>query len=238
MSGCAESGAPVRESQKASSEPNMHVHRFQRALNREADLHYLLYLPEGYGSGDSHWPLVLFLHGAGERGDDIERVKIHGPARLIAQGKKFPFILVAPQCPEDEAWDSRVLAALLDEVQARYRVDENRIYCTGLSMGGYGTWALAMAEPQRFAAIVPICGGGCLQQLFVQRIRHLPVWCFHGAQDAVVPISESQVLVNKLKQTGGNVRFTTYPDAGHDAWTQTYDDPAVWEWLLSRKRTP
>lgn len=238
MSGCAESGTPVREVQKAPFAPGQHVLRFERTLSQVVVLPYLLYLPEGYGADDSRWPLVLFLHGAGERGRDIERVRIHGPAKLIAQGRKFPFILVAPQCPEYEVWDTRVLAALLDEVIGRYRVDEDRVYCTGLSMGGYGTWALAMAQPRRFAAIVPICGGGCLQQLLVARLKPVPVWCFHGAKDPVVPLAESQVLVNGLKETGGNVRFTVYPDAGHDAWTQTYEDPAVWDWLLSQRRTP
>jgi predicted peptidase len=218
--------------------PGQQVQHFEHTAQRLMRLDYLLYLPEDYGAKNRVWPLVLFLHGAGERGSDIERVKIHGPAGLIEKGKAFPFILVSPQCPDDQVWDPYVLDALLDEVIAGYKVDPDRVYCTGLSMGGYGTWAMAMAYPRRFAAIVPICGGGCLQQLLVPRIRHLPVWCFHGAKDSVVPLSESQILVDQLKECGGDVRFTLYPDAGHDAWTQTYDDPEVYAWLLAHRRRP
>lgn len=220
----------------AAAHPGQHVQRLERTVTRTIRCQYLLYLPVDYTKDDRRWPLVLFLHGAGERGDDVERVKIHGPPKLAAGGKEFPFILVSPLCPKDEWWSPMVLNTLLDEVQAQYRVDERRIYVTGLSMGGFGTWALAIESPHRFAAIAPICGGGDARALFVGRIKHLPTWVFHGARDEVVPIEQSQRMVDALTTCGGNVKFTVYPEAGHDAWTQTYENPEFYGWLLAQQR--
>jgi predicted peptidase len=196
-------------------------------------LNYLLYLPKDY-SNEKAYPLVLFLHGAGERGSSIEKVKMHGPPKLIAEGKDFPFILVSPQCPLNERWDVEQLSELLDYIEEEYNVDENRIYITGLSMGGYGAWKMAQSFPDRFAAIVPICGGGDFSNACV--IKHLPVWTFHGAKDRVVFLQESERMVNALKRCNGNVRFTVYPDATHDSWTETYNNPEVFEWMLRQVR--
>ncbi len=196
---------------------------------------FWLYLPEGYSREGNPWPLMLFLHGAGERGDDLERVKVHGPPKLVDQGKSLPFLIVSPQAPEDHWWSTDYLVALLDAVEKAYHVDPDRIYVTGLSMGGFGTWDLAVAQPDRFAAIAPICGGGDPEA--VCAIRHVPVWVFHGAKDTVVPISRSEEMVEALKACGGQVRFTVYPEAGHDAWTVTYDNPEFYAWLLSQRRT-
>ncbi len=121
---------------------------------------YLLYLPEGYAEQEASWPLLLFLHGAGERGDSLDLVNVHGPPKLIEQGQGFPFIVVSPQCPVEQRWSVKTLDKLLNDIAAQYRVDEDRIYVTGLSMGGFGTWNLAARFPHRFAAIAPICGGG------------------------------------------------------------------------------
>ncbi len=198
-------------------------------------MHYLLYLPKDYAQQD-RWPLLLFLHGAGERGADLERVKVHGPPKLIAAGKEFPLIVVSPQCPEGQWWQPHELAALVDEIVEKYKVDQDRIYVTGLSMGGYGTWSLAGFAPHRFAAIVPICGGG--DPRIVRSLSRLPVWVFHGAKDSVVPLSASVEMVEALQRARGNVKFTVYPDADHDSWTQAYDSPELYTWLLSQKRTP
>jgi predicted peptidase len=201
----------------------------------QVKMNYLLYLPKDYEeSGSRRWPLVLFLHGAGESGNDLNKVKVHGPPKLVAAGKQFPFILVSPQSP-GFGWNVPALKALLDEVEKRYRVDPERIYVTGLSMGGFGTWALAAAYPEHFAAIVPICGGGDPRQ--APRLKHLAVWVFHGAKDKVVPLKRSEEMVQALKKAGGNVRFTIYPDAGHDAWTATYNNPELYTWLLEQRRT-
>ncbi|MCB0264904.1 MAG: prolyl oligopeptidase family serine peptidase [Calditrichaeota bacterium] len=195
---------------------------------------YLLYLPQNYETSKDKWPLMLFLHGAGERGDDLEKVKVHGPPKLVANGKEFPFVLVSPQCPEGMWWSTDVLDALLNEITENYNIDENRIYVTGLSMGGFGTWALAEKYPHRFAAIAPVCGGG--DPAAVPTFSHLPVWVFHGAKDNVVPIDRSEAMVNELKKNGADVQFTVYPEAGHDSWTETYDNPALYEWFLKQRR--
>ena len=225
----------VGDSRRPSAGAGQYALTLDREVTRRVVCRYLLYLPDGYAeSEERRWPLILFLHGAGERGDDIEKVKLHGPPKLIAQGRRLPFIVVSPQCPAGEWWSCEVLDALLCEVETRYRVDRDRVYVTGLSMGGFGTWDLALKYPDRFAAIAPICGRG--MPLLAERIRHLPVWVFHGARDDVVPIEESQRMVDALKRCGGNVKFTIYPDAGHDAWTETYNNPALYEWFLQNRR--
>jgi len=200
-------------------------------------LKYLFYVPEDYAKSRKPWPVVLFLHGAGERGDDLEKVKVHGPPRLAAQGKKLSFIGISPQCPERAWWTSEVdvLKALLDDIAAKYNVDENRVYLTGLSMGGFGTWALAIDQPTRFAAIAPICGKGDPAKVAV--LKDVPTWVFHGAKDNVVPLKESQVMVDALRAAGGNPKFTIYPEAGHDSWTETYNSEEFWKWLLDQRRS-
>jgi predicted peptidase len=193
---------------------------------------YLLYLPRGYGEDAARrWPLVLFLHGAGERGTNLDDVKRHGLARVLEEGLDLPAIAVSPQCLPDARWSSRTLSALLDEIERTHAVDLDRVYLTGLSMGGFGVWALAIAEPHRFAALVPVCGGG--DPAAVCRIQHLPVWTFHGEQDEVVPVARTREMVDALAACGGNVRLTIYPDLAHDSWTDTYANPKLYTWLLS-----
>lgn len=211
---------------------------FQKEITKTVELKYLLHLPKGYGENeDQRWPLILFLHGAGERGDDINKVKVHGPPKLIEQGKDLPFIVVSPQCPTESWWTEQLdaLTALLDDIQAKYAVDPDRVYLTGLSMGGFGSWALGCRHPERFAAIAPICGGG--EWFLAPRLKNVPVWVFHGAKDNVVPIRESQEMVDALKRAGGDVQFTIYPEAQHDSWTETYNNPKLFEWFLSHRRT-
>ena len=210
------------------------VSKITSRITMDVSTQYLLYLPEGYGQ-KKEWPLLLFLHGAGERGSNIEIVKRHGPPKLVEQGKHFPFILVSPQCPEDETWSVRTLGALIENLRSKYNVDPARIYVTGLSMGGFGTWKLAIAYPNQFAAIAPICGGGDSSSVCV--LKDTPTWVFHGKQDRVVPIERSESLVRALKSCGGNVKFTVYPDAGHDSWTETYNNSQFFDWLLSQKLT-
>lgn len=209
--------------------------QFEQEITIKAKLNYLLYLPEGYAADGKAWPLMLFLHGAGESGNDVQRVKLHGPPKLVETRKDFPFILVSPQSP-GRGWDPRMLGALLDHVEANYRVDKDRIYVTGLSMGGFGTWTLAAADPGRFAAIAPICGGG--NPADAEKLKNLPIWVFHGAKDPVVPASRSEDMVTALESAGAkNVKLTLYPDAGHDAWTETYNNAELYEWLLKQHRS-
>ena len=211
------------------------AHSFEKEIKITLSANYLLYLPQDYTeSNDKNFPLVLFLHGAGERGDDLEKVKIHGLPKLINEGKEFPFIVVSPQCPENMFWNADVLSALLDEIEANYRIDTNRVYVTGLSMGGNGTWSLALAEPHRFAAIAPVCGWSVPSVACT--IKHLPIWVFHGAKDQVVPISASEQMVERLKSCGSSVKFTVYPEANHDSWTETYNNEELYKWLLEQSK--
>ena len=159
----------------------------EKEITQAVRTKYLLFVPKDYHARpDRSFPLILFLHGAGERGDDLDLVARHGPPKIVRQREDFPFIVVSPQCPAEQWWRAQPLAVLLDEVQARLRVDPDRIYLTGLSMGGYGVWEMALTYPHRFAAIAPVCGGGV--PLCIARIAHLPAWVFHGAEDDVVPV--------------------------------------------------
>jgi predicted peptidase len=205
----------------------------------EPVLPHLVYLPADYDKDASkRWPMLLCLHGKGERGDNISQLKEAGLLSRLeydaAFRKSFPFIVIAPQCREGDWWSSHELARLLDDAEAKYRVDTDRQYVTGMSMGGYGTWALANEFPDRFAAIAPICGGGDTTE--AARLAHVPVWAFHGAKDSIVPFWESDHMVKALRTLGDEVQFTVYPDTGHDAWTAAYATNELYGWLLSHSR--
>lgn len=200
-------------------------------------LGYLLYLPPGYADQpDKKWPVVFFLHGSGERGTALELVKFHGLPRVIDQGQDFPFIAVAPQLPLKDRWIYQLenLDRIYAEILANYRVSSEQVYLTGMSNGGQGTWAWTLAHPERFAAIVPICGRSFPDP--ASQLKHLPIWVFHGAKDDVVPLEESNSMVEALQEVGADVRLTVYPEAGHDSWTVTYANPELYEWLLSHHR--
>jgi predicted peptidase len=222
------------------------VEQFQGRRTEDLKAEYLLFLPKGYDvKAEKHWPLMLFLHGAGERGNDIWKVAVHGPPKQVAVNPDFPFILVSPQCPAGQIWSDDLVLGLLDDVTRRYAVDTNRVYLTGLSMGGYATWSLGLKHPERFAAIVPICGGGELITILLaegdsaKALKTLGVWAFHGGKDPVVPVEESRRMVNALKHAGlTDVNLTVYPEAGHDSWTEAYKDPALYGWLLRHERKP
>ena len=222
--------------QKEALSGAQRAQKLDTTISKRVACDYLLYLPVGYGEKEQVWPLMMFLHGAGERGSDLNKVKVHGPPKLVEAGKDLPFIIVSPQCPEGDWWTDKneVLITLLDDIAGRYDVDTERIYLTGLSMGGYGTWALAAAHSERFAAIVPICGGG--KRFMAWRLKDVPVWAFHGARDNLVPVSESEEIVNALKAQGAEAKLTVYPEAGHDSWTETYNNPELYDWLLRHRR--
>ncbi|MCL2741306.1 MAG: dienelactone hydrolase family protein [Oscillospiraceae bacterium] len=216
------------------------------SIRKELDLRYWLHLPKGYATAAAKirsYPLIIFLHGAGERGEDLEKVTIHGIPRLIKEGSdvlsEYEFILACPQCPQEYWWDTMVDLGFLDGFvegcMKGLRVDTSRIYLTGLSMGGYGTWALARRNPRAFAAIAPICGGTQADD-GLAAIKDMPIWAFHGAKDDVVRLSGSADAVNKIYGLGGGdkVRLTVYPDADHDSWSMTYSHPRLYEWMFSQ----
>jgi len=193
---------------------------------------YLLFLPKDYSPDGKPSPLMLFLHGAGERGSgNLELVKKHGPPKIVEKKPGFRFIVVSPQCPKGQRFDTRLLSALLDEITKKYHVDRKRVYVTGLSMGGSGTWALANAEPGRFAAIVPICG---LAPIEPKRFRSLSTWVVVGGKDRPQLVESLKQTVERLKKTKAPVRFTLHPELGHDSWTVTYNDPKLYKWLLEQ----
>jgi predicted peptidase len=231
-------GCAQIEKNKMSSAPpgTQHSQVFKKKITRTVSCDYLLFLPEDYGKKQQRWPLMVFLHGAGERGSDLKKVKVHGPPKIVENKKDFPFIVVSPQCPEGDWWTDKVevLINLVDDIAARYKVDKKRIYLTGLSMGGYGTWSLASAYPERFAAMAPICGGG--SRIMSLRLKDIPIWVFHGAKDRVVPLEESEDMVNAIRKRGGNVKFTIYPDAGHDSWTDSYNNQELYDWFLEHRK--
>ncbi len=209
--------------------------KLERKVTVTVKADYLLYLPKDYGKDPAKkWPVILFLHGSGERGEDLNLVKLHGPPKVIEQGMDLPFVVVSPQCPSNQWWEPSTVVALLDEVIEKYHVDPDRAYLTGLSMGGFGTWDTAIAYPNRFAAIAPICGSG--NPYRAPALKNVPTWVFHGEKDDRVPIAAGAQMVSVLKQVGGDVKFTRYPDAGHDSWTQTYAHRALYDWFLQHKR--
>ena len=203
------------------------------SFENELNMNFLLYFPENY-TPDKEWPLLIFLHGIGERGDDLEKVKIHGPPQKIEQGHEYPFVVAAPQCPVDSRWSVSKLDNWLTWLLTQIPVDEKRIYLTGLSMGGLGTWAWAADRPDRFAAIAPICGGGEVRS--AEMLKNLPIWVFHGARDQVIPISRSQEMVDAIDSLGGNIKFTIYHDATHNSWTKTYNNPELVSWFLKHHK--
>lgn len=216
------------------------THTLNKTIEKALTLDYWLHMPEA-ASETEKWPLMLFLHGAGERGD-MQLVKKHGPMKRIDAGHDYKFIVAAPLCPLDTTWELLVdeLMALLDEISTNYPVDQKRVYLTGLSMGGFGSWNLARLHPERFAAVAPICGGMPWlvdKTRAAQTLKTMPIWAFHGAKDPVVSVEMTREMVKVLMEAGGNVNYTEYPDLLHDSWTVTYDNPELYEWFLQQEKS-
>lgn len=217
--------APFREGQ------------YPHAAEAAGDYPYQLFLPRGYtGSGRQQWPLMIFLHGSGESGSDLERVKMHGPPKIVSEHSGFPFVLVSPQTEPNTYWDIARLDRLLEHIRKTHRIDPHRIYLTGLSLGGRGTWVWAAARPDVFAAAVPIAGWG--DEDSACALKDMPVWAFHGDSDDAVPPGGSFAMVEALRKCSGPVppRLTIYPGVGHPSWVPAYDDPALYRWLLEQRR--
>ncbi|PUZ29200.1 phospholipase [Chitinophaga parva] len=192
---------------------------------------YLQYIPAGYNDKKTYkWPLVFFLHGVGEMGYDASILKSVGLCK-VAPGK--PFIVIAPQAHANW-WNNDALVQFYQQIIKQYHVDTSRIYLTGLSMGGYGTWTLAISHPKWFAALVPISGGGDSSQVKV--LKNVPVWDFHNADDPTVAVQNSRMMVAALKAAGGNVQYTENPTGGHDAWTKAYASADLYTWMLAQKK--
>lgn len=208
----------------------------QTLSDGDSKLNFLCYLPQKYGQdAEETWPLVLFLHGRGESYGPLSLVAKWGPPKFAARGDDLPFILISPQCPGDGRWSDETrqaqLGKLLDKISDEFKVDSTRVYLTGLSMGGYGSWTMAANHPDRFAAVVPVCGGGDPTQAEV--LKSIPIWVFHGDQDRAVPFQKSVDMVEAIRQAGGsNIRFTSLEHVGHNCWSSTYAMPELYQWML------
>ena len=201
-----------------------------------ADFDYVKYLPKDYDE-NKKYPLVFFLHGAGERGDDLDLAVKHGFMKYVREeNKDYPFIFIAPQCPAGKYWGcyTESLLAFLDYICDNLPVDKDKVYLTGLSMGGTGTWMLAMAAPERFAAIAPVCGSGICW--YGEVLVNTPVYMYHGDCDDVVPIQESISMLNSINKCGGNAQLKICYGVGHNAWDIAYNGDELCNWLLSHKR--
>ena len=223
LSACAGPGAIASTPPEPGQRPQAPV--------AEGGYEYQLHIPTG-ARGEQGWPLLIFLHGSGERGSDIAKVKVHGPPKVADRDPAFPFILVSPQLPEGEDWDLAKLDEIVDRAMEALPVDPARVYLTGLSRGGHATWRWAAEEPTRFAAIAPVAGRG--NPGTACRLMDLPVWAFHGDRDDVVLPEGSFAMSRAIRACGGRqARLSIYPDLGHNAWDPAYDDPALYEWFLS-----
>ncbi len=217
------------------SAPTTEPHLFKTQISRQASSRYQLSLPAGYRESKQKWPLIFFLHGGSGRGDDLNLVGRYGPPAIAAKRRDFPFVVLSPQCPRGEIWsDTDLLVSLLDDVIAHYRIDPDRVYLTGMSMGGRGTWYLAYKHPERFAAIVPINAYSPITD-WAQGLKDMPIWVFHGDKDTVVPVSDSEDMVKALRAAGNDPKFTILPGRGHDI-ADVYERPDLYEWLLQHQR--
>lgn len=218
---------------------------------------YTVYVPRGFDR-TRRWPVILSLHGSGERGSDgVRQMQIGAAAAIRSHPERVPAIVVFPQAPAGTRWlgePADAAIAALERSIEEFGGDRDRVYLTGLSMGGYGTWHLALAEPHRFAALVVVCGGLLPHETteavqrspltmaaadpyaFVAReLRRVPVWIFHGSADRTVPVEESRRMADELRAAGGDVRYTEYEGVGHDAWTRAYAEPELWIWLFAQR---
>jgi predicted peptidase len=217
--------------------------RFEHAAAPAFAWDYLIYIPKTSAAApQKKFPAIIFLHGSGERGTNVWDVAKHGPPKIVKDQDDFPFIVLSPQCPPKQHWEAAEVWAFVKEMKQRYPLDENRIYLTGLSMGGGGTWTTLIAHPDLFAAAVPICGPASTNLLAnvppdkMEILKHIPIRVFHGAKDPTVPVKNSEDMTAALKALGADVKLTVYPEAVHDSWTQTYTNPELFSWLLSHDR--
>lgn len=193
---------------------------------------YYLYFPEDYEQhANKDYPLLLFLHGGGEAGGTLENLQTGGPPKMIVEGKRFPFLILAPQHPHKKLfWNTRAVMQLLEHVVNEHRIDPKRIYLTGLSRGGTASWELAVQYPDTFAAMAVVCGMTPLP--YASWInKEMPIWVFHGQEDRIIDIDESEAMVNRLRQMGYEVKFTKYADIGHEAWHLAYQTDSLYSWF-------
>ena len=224
--------------------------RLQRKLTLENGLntqpidtsyHYILYKPENYEANPGkEWPLLIYLHGGSSRGNDLKKLYANGPPDQIYREREFPFIIAAPQCPVHLRWSTdNWFEYFYNEIVSSYRIDTNRVYLTGNSLGGSGTWYLAENYPEKFAAIAPINGFTSHMDFIhqnIERLYNMPVWAFHGKRDRVVPYEETAWMIERLKKYNQRVKFTTEPDMGHEISCMIYSGTELYDWFIKQDR--
>lgn len=236
-----ETRADVKETPSVTNERGF----LDRTFIDESGAHkYVVFVPHAYDPSKT-WPTILFLHGAGQRGDDGKKQATVGLGRAIRKDEKsFGFLVVFPQCENmsnnvgghwrPDKPDGKRALGMLAELEKNYRVDPDRVYLTGLSMGGFGVWSHASTDPRRWAAIVPICGGGRTE--WASALAPIPCWCFHGGADRTVPVQLSRMMIEALKNAGGSPKYTELDGVGHNSWDAAYGDPLLFAWMLQQKR--
>jgi predicted peptidase len=224
-----------------ATQPTFQPANFHKTVTKELSLNYLVQLPPAYADHPHEkLPLLIFLHGSGECGADpneLNKVAKLGPMKDLPNLPQFHFVVVAPQCPSEvEWWQYDALDAMLDDVLAKYDVDPDRVYLTGLSMGGCGVWEWAVRRPERFAAIAPVSGEPNTDLADILAKAKLPIWAFHGAKDKEVWSHEDEKMIALITKAGGDAKLTLYPDVGHGDWSRTYGNPELYEWFLKHTR--
>ena len=216
---------------------------------RNERMRYLLFVPKDYDK-QKKYPLVLWLHGGGSRGDDLKMLLRYGDEQGIGyfarvdNQSKYPSIIVAPQCPQGRLWgdpdseqptaEMRLVLEILEKVQADYSIDSRRLYVTGISLGGYGTWDIIRRRPEMFAAAIPICGGGNTSK--ASSMVRTAIWAFHGDQDELVNVSESRRMITAIRNAGGEPRYTEYKGVGHNSWERAFTEQDLLPWMFAQKR--
>ena len=199
---------------------------------------HLTYLPKNYNIDTSKYPLVIYLHGGSQKGNDLEKLKIYGLPYLVDQGKDFDFVMVAPQCPDGKYWSTENwFDSLYNEVTANYRIDKSRVYVTGISMGGYGTYIAALDHPEKIAAIVPLCGGvNDSDTTRICTLKDIPILTYHGTADNEISIHETERIAHSLKKCKGNITFHRLEGEGHGIQYLYETKPEIYEWLLRQRK--
>ncbi|MHC1770606.1 MAG: alpha/beta hydrolase-fold protein [Flexilinea sp.] len=205
-------------------------------INSENIFPYLIYYPDDYPLANERLPLIVFLHGGGERGIDPHLLTCHSLPSLCERGLSERCLVFSPQCPEKGDWYLYIadLMDCIDQISDIYDPDDSKISLTGISMGAYGVWELAITYPSRFSALAPICGGGMAWRS--NMLKNIPVWAFHGQIDEIVDVRCSVEMVNAVNQAGGNAKLTVYESIGHDSWNSAYNDPNLIKWLIQQSR--
>jgi len=210
------------------------IYLFPKMINQRSYDKYFLYVPENVPESGKY-PLILYLHGSGSRGEDPSTLEGSGPMPFLKKNTDLPLAVVSPICAKNDSWHARYLLRLIDSIEAKLPIDGNRIYVTGLSMGGNGTWDIARAAPNRFAAVAPVCARSPFENDDdVVALKNTPVWAFHGKKDDIIPFQETENLINKLEDLNADVTFTLYPDLNHAIWDETYNNPELYTWFYRK----